>query len=544
MSAEEEEALRQMQEESGAHLPDRRSEGDPEWMANGAQIELFGLQAAKALNGQRAEIIGFDDEVRRYRVRLHDDGAVKVVAKKNLRLLPPPQPQAETAVQAYGNGASDSRGSLQLGPQSRPAPPTRDVVGRTTQRVEQEIAVMVQRCQARARGGAAEANTDICDAFLRINTSVEIFEEVLKMYQTENGNDEELSAAGAATLERYEACVELYYSVRTWTEMAQDEWNLTQHSIRKHGLLGTLKNEAFEVGKDVVDLSGQAGDVIRTSSQTVPHLVRSATTTVGTVVQTGTTIAATTAGGFAERSQRHATTMLEDQVLGPVKRAWHLLLTAFLLCFLIPLFGLRTYAPLNSVVSNLGLVYAMVMVCCPPRGVQRRATKAGLLLLYPLLTVALPLSLHYWATHPSLLPAGGPSWPSLPTPPWAPLAEQPPSQELNGRADEKGASTEGDSRESARKGRKEAPSAAPVTPTTSQLSQDNWGTFAARWLSDRWRGVPLNPSGSRSAKAAQAFAVPRAAAAVNARNLRRRVPRPRAEQLQIHDSVRAGGLEM
>ncbi|CAE8672437.1 unnamed protein product, partial [Polarella glacialis] len=267
MSAEEEEALRQMQEESGAHLPDRRSEGDPEWMANGAQIELFGLQAAKALNGQRAEIIGFDDEVRRYRVRLHDDGAVKVVAKKNLRLLPPPQPQAETAVQAYGNGASDSRGSLQLGPQSRPAPPTRDVVGRTTQRVEQEIAVMVQRCQARARGGAAEADTDICDAFLRINTSVEIFEEVLKMYQTENGNDEDRSKAWLTQFPRDRSlapdCIGMYLTwmvyivheiadvVRYFAHQSrsawqQDEWNLTQHSIRKHGLLGTLKNEAFE----------------------------------------------------------------------------------------------------------------------------------------------------------------------------------------------------------------------------------------------------------------------------------------------------------
>lgn len=53
------EALRQMQEGSA---PDRRGEGDGTWLANGAQVELQSLQKAAALNGQRGEIVGFDDK--------------------------------------------------------------------------------------------------------------------------------------------------------------------------------------------------------------------------------------------------------------------------------------------------------------------------------------------------------------------------------------------------------------------------------------------------------------------------------------------------
>ncbi|CAE7246126.1 unnamed protein product [Symbiodinium sp. KB8] len=43
--------------------------------------------AMQTLNGLRGEIVGFDDKQLRYRVRLHSDNTVKVVAKKNLRLL-------------------------------------------------------------------------------------------------------------------------------------------------------------------------------------------------------------------------------------------------------------------------------------------------------------------------------------------------------------------------------------------------------------------------------------------------------------------------
>jgi len=287
------------------------------------------------------------------------------------------------------------------------------MVLRSIQKVRDETAVLQQRCQARQAAGNADTTPDICDVFLRTNTAVEVHQEIMKAYTAVHGKDEDLEKDSAAANEAFEAVVELYFSLRTWIELAQDEWNLTQHSIRKHGLLGTLKNEVVEVGNDVADLSQTAADVARAGSTHVPRLVRTATGTVSNVVTSGAGAAASTAGGFAERSQRQIGSMIEDQVVTPVKRAWHLIVTAFLLCFLVPLFGLRTYAPLNSCVSNLGLVYAMVAICCPPRGIRRRAAKAALLVAYPLVTVALPLGLHYWATHPSMDGGRWPSWPDL-----------------------------------------------------------------------------------------------------------------------------------
>lgn len=398
LTPEEAEALRQMQEECSATLPDRRSEGDPQWLANGAQIELFGLQSAQALNGQTAEIIGFDDEVLRYRVRLHSDCSVKVVAKKNIRLMPPAEPvRKPLQIPVLQEG-----GSIHGTSEPSAASPTRDMVQMAIESLQRETAALNWRCQVRDEGRGGTGTADISEVYLRLNTAAEAYTEVWDLFKAAGGHDEELESFGNAALESYEACVERYSSVRSWSEMAQDEWNLTQHSVRKHGLLGTLKNEFLEVGKDVAVLGQEAGGVIRSGSQHVPQLVRSATGAVGMAIQTSTNVAATAATTVAERSQRTARHVVEEQIVAPVKRAWHLVLTAFLLCFLVPLFGLRTYAPLNSVVSNLGLIYGMVCLVCPPRGVQRRASKAALLFLYPVVTVAFPLALHYWLTHPDL----------------------------------------------------------------------------------------------------------------------------------------------
>eukprot|EP00930_Biecheleria_cincta_P076901 TRINITY_DN64134_c0_g1_i1.p1 TRINITY_DN64134_c0_g1~~TRINITY_DN64134_c0_g1_i1.p1 ORF type:complete len:548 (-),score=111.56 TRINITY_DN64134_c0_g1_i1:246-1889(-) len=410
-SQEDEEALRLMMEESTASMPDRRSEGDPHWLANGAQVELFGLEKAKTLNGQTGEIIGFDDEVRRYRVRLHSDETVKVVAKKNFRPLPVKMPSfpaaPENNIPAVGSqGLASSSGSRQP---STDAAPTRDIVRLSIQKIRQETSGMLQRCAARQGGGGHAVTADISDTFLRMNSAVEVYEEVLKAYQQANGKDEELETEGAAAVASFEECCEQYYALRTWKEMAQDEWNLTQHSIRKHGVLGTLKNDLVDVGSDVADLTQSASGIIQTGRQALPQVVRSTTANLGSVMQSTTTAAAATTGGLASRAQQHIANAIEEQIVAPVKRTWKLMVTAFLLCFLVPLFGLRTYAPLNSVVSNLGLVYAMVCLMCPPMGLRQRSSKAGLLVLYPVFTVALPLGLHYWATHPDMLAR---AWPS------------------------------------------------------------------------------------------------------------------------------------
>merc|ERR1712008_206957 len=71
--------------------------------------------------------------------------------------------------------------------------------------------------------------------------------------------------------------------------------------------------------------------------------------------------------------------------------------------------ALRAYAPLNSVVANVGLVYTMLCLCCPPRCASGRCGKAGLLVLWPLLMVVLPLALHYWLLHPEMFRREGSS---------------------------------------------------------------------------------------------------------------------------------------
>jgi len=418
MSPEDEEALRLMQEEEGGYDGDLRGEGDPDWLANGAQIELFGLQSdkAKVLNGQTAEVIGFDNEHRRYRVRLHSDSTVKVVSKKNMRLLPPEEDEPAEAFQAPG----PPTGTVRLGPAPIPpgqgqlqtlAPtasvelvPTVGTVRRSIDKVSQCTRVLAQHCELRRSGVTGNAMSDV---YLALNVAMDTYTEVIDMYEAAYGGTEDganasmdmrrLGDAACRTADEY---IESYQGLRSWAEYAADEVNLTRYSIRKHGVVGTLKNEFVEVGRDVAEIGGGAATLARTGAGHVPHIVRSATGTLGDAVQQGSQVAVTATSGVISRSQRQARQALEDQLLTPIKRTWHLVVTGFLLCYLIPLFGLRTYAPLNSVVSNLGLVYAGVCICCPPRCARSRCRKGGMLILWPLCMVVMPLALHYWLTHP------------------------------------------------------------------------------------------------------------------------------------------------
>jgi len=120
---------------------------------------------------------------------------------------------------------------------------------------------------------------------------------------------------------------------------------------------------------------------------------------------------ATGSVGDAARAQtedvvRATSNAIVDQIVAPVKRTWSLVVVGFLLCFIVPLFALRAYAPLNSVVSNLGVVYAAAMIVCPPRFASGRRGRTILLALWPLFLVVFPLALHYWLLHP---PAAGPA---------------------------------------------------------------------------------------------------------------------------------------
>lgn len=399
-----------MQEEvSAVTEPDLRSEGDPEWIADGVQIELFGLQASATLNGQTAEVIGFDNDLKRYRVRLLSDDTMKKVGRKNMRLakvqepLPAsttsvpssgrssarmPTPKAASqAVQAQGAGGSNSQLSSRTSSSWLRA--AMDEVRRRTQ-------LLAQGCEARKSG--AGDTMDLSDAFLKLAVAVERIEELRERYkkQSDVSGDDDMLEECTVIIDRAEVICEDYQQLRTWTEFATDEFKLTQHSIKKNGVVGTLKNEVIEVGRDVADTAKEAQGAIRASREQLPDIVASARGSVGAAV-TNTTQAA---GRAISQRREHASNAIHEQVFGPVRRTWHLTAFGMFICFVIPLFALRTYAPLNSVVSNLGIVYVIAVLCCPPRCATSRASRAGLLLLYPLITVVLPIWLHYWVTHP------------------------------------------------------------------------------------------------------------------------------------------------
>jgi len=345
------------------------------------------------------------------------DGSIKRLAKKNLLLVPPPAPvlvvpspqdqqvvfiPGSSSVSARrGSGAASSQVAIvpaelpvTLGPTV-----TKDLVRRAADKAQRDIAALRAYCGARARGRelAGEAITDV---FMRMYMSHDTFSEISVKYIQVFGQDEELKGWTTALMELFEEVDEVYRNVRSWTELAQDEWNLTHYSIRKHGVVGTLKNELVETGKDVVDLTKDTHELVSTASRHVAPLVRQGTATFGTVVQTGTRTVSTTAGALAQRGQQSATSAMEERLVGPVKRMWTLLLTGFLLCWILPLFALRAFAPFNSVVSNVGLVYLFCVLFCPPAWAKGRKAKAGLLVAWPLLTVLLPLVLHYWVMNP------------------------------------------------------------------------------------------------------------------------------------------------
>lgn len=469
-SPEDEEALRFMSE--APVQGDRRGEGDPQWLANGAKVILVGLQSMAKLNGTTGQIQGFCDDTMRYRVRVDLDGTTKKVAKKNLQLVlagSPPEAPAALDASSPALGEAESAGppstpsgsppaaapptpagtdiaapsasppSMALPPTSGGSngaevttlvavgtwgadpPPTREMVKLCIGKILRDVAALEQQCFLREQ--EIEVDTEpITDTHLRLLMSVDTYDEASEKYFKAFDGDEELAAEGDRALDSFAACQERYKAVRTYLEAAQDEWNYTRYTINRRGILGTLRSEFAEVAADVGTAAAhvaphvaRAGEVVQSASGRLAPLVRHATGAVGGAVERGSAVVGSATEGIMQRGQRQALQSIEEHVVNPVKRAWHLLATGFLLCFILPLFALRTYAPLNSVVSNLGIVYLLAAVCCPPRWARRRAARAGLLVLYPLVMVVMPLALHYWVMHPG---TGAGQW--QPPPRWQP----------------------------------------------------------------------------------------------------------------------------
>eukprot|EP00929_Paragymnodinium_shiwhaense_P054486 TRINITY_DN27311_c0_g1_i1.p1 TRINITY_DN27311_c0_g1~~TRINITY_DN27311_c0_g1_i1.p1 ORF type:complete len:543 (-),score=130.42 TRINITY_DN27311_c0_g1_i1:333-1961(-) len=448
LTEEEEEALRQMMEEPASEvIGDLRTEGDPDWLVNGAKVLLHSLQGAKELNGQIGEIVGFDDEAMRYRVQLEGDGKVKKVARKNISFAPlasvpevtlAPQVQVSSTAAAGSGQASQKANAGTLAVKAPAAVveqvPSRDIVMKTLLTVQRNVNTLEAACserQAAADEGRPEPDLCLSDVYLKLHTSVDVYLEVMEMYKGANVLDEELDTLSTKEFERSEEVSAFYESVRSWKEYLQDEVNLTTHSIKKHGIVGTLKNEAIGVKEDVVDSVKDAPEVIRQGSRVAVQgaqrthvFVKQATTSVGDVVRSSSNVASRAAGGI-----------VEDHIVKPIKRAWHLLVFALLTCFIVPLFALRAYAPMNSVIANLGLVYSLVVVMCPPNCAQSRRARGCMLFLWPFLLVALPLAVHYWLMHPGMFNFGSSDGsapapaktaaktegasPSLPSPSWS-----------------------------------------------------------------------------------------------------------------------------
>jgi len=388
-------------------MDDQRGEGDPDWLGNGSQIKLVDLQAANHLNGKVAEVIGFDNNLRRYRVQLHDGGTVKVVAKKNLQLLEPLMmqpaglaPRPPFAVPVGGNGDREQVALSSRVPMPSHLPlaqllPSRETVNKAAQTAMLNVEELRNWCERRQRGDEQAIDAELSDVFLRVNVSVDTLIEVMELYRSSEGEDEEFQRLGEQALKTFDECAELYCSVRSWTELGKDELNLTKLNVKKRGLLGLLREEVADMGKDAGQLIQATSEVVRNrapqASEQGREIIRSAhDAAYGLHYMRRNSQAAVNA----------AHTRVQQSFVEPVRRTWSLIVAAFFVCFLIPLFALRAYAPMNSVVSNLGIVYSVVVLICPPRCAQSRRMRACLLVLWPVFLVALPVAVHYWLTHP------------------------------------------------------------------------------------------------------------------------------------------------
>lgn len=399
---------------------DLRKVDDPDWFADGAQVEMFGLKAFPHLNGLTAEVVGFDDEYCRYRVRIADTGVVKVVAKKNLKLAEPAvaaetgqSPSCEvserhsrptvTAVSDAPILAVSNLGDRQMAlhPLVLGPVPTIVTIVNCLDQVQRDTSMLRQRCLLRQHLGSLPGES-LSDIFVRLNLSVDTFCEALEKYEATHDVDEELRGKGEAAMQAFEETCALYRQVRTWAEMAQEEFMITKCSIQRHGFIGTLRNELVESGKDVASAAKEVQVAAAPVVSAGAVLARQATTNLATRTSgVRETLGVSLTAGTTQVME-NVTASVHHQVVGRAKRLWHFVATALFLCFILPLFCLRVYAPLNSIVANLGLLWACFWLMCPPAWAQQRKSRMGFLVLWPSLTVFVPILIHTWVLHPGI----------------------------------------------------------------------------------------------------------------------------------------------
>jgi hypothetical protein len=335
-------------------LGDLRGESDPTWIANGTHVILEGLVKATELNQQTAEVIGFSDEHMRYRVRLHSDGAVRVVDKKHIRPYLP-------------SGMLPAASSPTLALQA--AIPSKEDLLQSLIALQENVAELQMCCHEREQNvDESQDAENMSEVFSKCVQSFDMLSESLCVYAQAHELDDELEAGVGAARRSFENSADAYFKVRTWAELVQDELSLTMSAVHKHGIVDTLQQEFRGVASNAVDLVGSAANLAQHGSQQFTPLLRS----TSRKFQTRTQVAVSTAGNVVRSTRRQAGSAIEEHVTMRLKRVWHLFLMSLILCWVVPIVALRPYHPLNSVVGNLGLLWGIFWVVCPPRQARHR----------------------------------------------------------------------------------------------------------------------------------------------------------------------------
>jgi len=421
LSTADQAALQAMMAEvpTPAYGGDNRAMNDATWLANGARVMLSGFDAVQ-YNGQLGEVVGFDDEAHRYRVKLDNGKVVKAVRQKlslvpdNRTPTPVPitvangqlarQPAVGATTSTIVNIADEAQNPFDMAPDRATIENQLEAVRRNTSRLR-------VACDRRLQAGVQAE--DLSAPFHVLILSSDAAEDIVEMYTQARGEDPQILNKLEEVIQLSLDTQELYYQCRNWQERARDEMWLFEHQRTRHGLLGMLKREIFDTAQDVRDLATDTGDVIRRSSSAVadraPHLARSATEAVGAVGTNLRSTALNTAqatrmavSNAADAASQNTIVAFMDKVRDNCYAALQILGWGMLLCFLLP------YLLISPIAAWIGMAW-LVCVCVspPPRIVGRRRSRVGMLAIYPVFCVIGPHLLRATLQHPKLGPYAG-----------------------------------------------------------------------------------------------------------------------------------------
>mmetsp|Transcript_53810 Transcript_53810/g.125791 ORF Transcript_53810/g.125791 Transcript_53810/m.125791 type:complete len:460 (-) Transcript_53810:49-1428(-) len=352
------------------------SPADPDWLATGARVRLQGFERQE-FNGRLAEVLGYDPESGRYRIKLDTDGKVVKALREKLVI------DAPLAVQGFSHV------------------PDRTVVQGQISAVRQNAEKLRIGCQAREKG----VQTDLSDMFHVLILSSDAAEDVLEMHTSAYGRQELLATELQEALDSSLLAQEWYEGLRWTSERIQDELWLFQHQRQRHGLLGMLRQEVVDTCQDVQGLAADTTHILRQGStvvaekaQNVPHLARSATGVVGSGLQNTVQAARHAATTYADQASQNTFLAMRDKIVTNLYHALRILGWGLFLCCVVPYFAV------HSLAAILGVLWMAMCVFCPPQIRGRRCSRMGMLVVWPVLCLGLPHLLRYVLQNPQLGP--------------------------------------------------------------------------------------------------------------------------------------------